>query len=282
VTIRESCALQQLEHTNNAPKRRATGNLYRLAIRQSADWGAFTMIDINRRYGTFVIGVAIAAFACGASAVGFSESAETLVYRDPGNRFVFSYPRSFGTTSVGTDNGFENRVAAIRFSVFSTSGLGGEAVLGRGHVSLDVQAAGGLYDDLLRGTLPQAMLSAVDTVLPPLTRGNFCDQIGREKHVNVSDPAFAALPEAHRAAVASLDAMGNIAPRVIRCRISDETVTFDKEAGTVPNGRRRRVYGAVRFMEGDYSAFQLIRAAAPVDEAVLEEMRSVVRSWRVP
>jgi hypothetical protein len=238
------------------------------------------MMDTNRRTAIFLIATAIAALAGGASAPGPSQDAETLVYQDPGNRFSFSYPRSFGTTSVGTDNGFGNRAAAIRFSVFSTRGLGGEAVLGRGPVSLDVQAAGGLYDDLLRGTLPHAMLSAVQAVLPPLTRDNFCDQIGRERHVDPDAPALSALTEAHRAALASLDAMGNIAPRVFRCSISGETVTFDKAAGTVPNGRRRHVYGAVRFLEGEYSAFQLIRAAASVDDGVLEEMRRVVGSWR--
>jgi len=240
------------------------------------------MVDTHRRYATFVLLAAIAALACGAPPLGPSEDTEALIYRDPSNRFLFSYPRSFGTTLVGTDSGFADRVAAIRFSVFSTSGLGGEAVLGRGRVSLDLQAAGGLYDDLLRGGLPQAMRNAVETVLTPLTRENLCDLIAREKHLDLDAPAFSALTETHRAALASLDAMGNIAPRVFRCSVNGQTVTFDKDAAVAPNGGRRRVYGAVRFLETDYSAFQLIRAAAPVDDALLEEMRRVVSSWRAP
>ena len=237
--------------------------------------------DTSRRYAVFVIVAAIAALACGASPLGPRENMQDVVYRDPGNRFTFSYPRSFGTTSVGTDNGFGHRVAAIRFSVFSTIGIGGEAVLGRGPVSLDLQAAGGLYDELLRGTLPQTILNLVEAALPPLTRDNLCEQIGRERHLDFDAPAFsAALTEAQRAALASLDAMGNVAPRVFQCSLNGATVTFDKDAGVAPNGGRRRVYGVVRFLQTDYSAFQLIRAAAPVDEALLEEMRRVIGSWR--
>jgi hypothetical protein len=36
--------------------------------------------------------------------------------------------------------------SAVRFSVFSSQGIGGEAVLTQNRLSLDVQAAGGLYD----------------------------------------------------------------------------------------------------------------------------------------
>jgi hypothetical protein len=36
------------------------------------------------------------------------------------------------------DNGSENRVASIRFSIFSAGGLGDAAVLGPGRPSLDV------------------------------------------------------------------------------------------------------------------------------------------------
>ena len=79
---------------------------------------------------------------------------QQIEYRDPDGRFVFSYPASWGETSVGTDTGFGNRVAALRFAVFSVQGIGGEAVLGKGPPSLDIQAAGGLYDDIASGTLP--------------------------------------------------------------------------------------------------------------------------------
>src|SRR5690349_18852341 len=77
----------------------------------------------------------------------------TSVYHDPAGRFTFSYPSSFGTTSVGTDDGFEDRVAAVRFSSFPAR-FGGEAALTRGFPLVDIQAAGGLYDQLTLDVLP--------------------------------------------------------------------------------------------------------------------------------
>jgi hypothetical protein len=46
-------------------------------------------------------------------------------YVDPGRRFRLSYPAEFGAPSPGTNDGFADRVAAIRFAVFS-AGIGGE------------------------------------------------------------------------------------------------------------------------------------------------------------
>jgi hypothetical protein len=158
--------------------------------------------------------------------------------------------------------------------------LGGEAVLGRGRVSLDVQAAGGLYDDILTGALRQPVLTALQAALPPLTRDNLCEQLGREHHLDTSSPALSTLTVAQRGALVSLDAMGNGAPRVLRCTVDGDTVTFDKEATALRDGPRRHVYGAVRFLDPPYSAFQLIRAAAAVDESVLSDMRVLVKSWR--
>jgi len=225
---------------------------------------------------------AAATLACGAPAIPSAAAAQDLlVYHDPASRFTFSYPSSFGATSVGTDNGFENRVAAIRFSVFSATALGGEAVLGQGRPSLDVQAAGGLYDDILSGTLPSALKAAVQTGLPPLTRDNLCDQLARERHVDTDAAPFASLPAAQRTALASLDAMGNVAPRVLRCTINGDSVIFDKDAAVGPGGVRRRVYGVVRFLQTPpYSSFQLIRAGAAVDTGVIDEMYQLVASWR--
>jgi hypothetical protein len=37
-------------------------------------------------------------------------------YKDPQNRFQFTYPAEFGTPGPGTDTGFRNRTAAIRRS----------------------------------------------------------------------------------------------------------------------------------------------------------------------
>ena len=216
------------------------------------------------------------------SATPRAVTAQQADYRDPQGRFVFSYPQSFGETSVGTDNGFANRVAAIRFSVFTTQGIGGEAVLGQGPPSLDLQAAGGLYDDIASGTLPAPVLKAVAGVLPRLTLANFCDQIGREQHVDVSAPAFVSLADKFRVGVGFMDRLGNIAPVVLQCTVNGDTVTFDKEAGTAPGGARRRTYGAVRFLTGRYSVFEIIRAGGRRPPNCSTNLRRAVMSFRTP
>src|SRR5262245_22921236 len=206
--------------------------------------------------------------------------AQQTSYRDPGGRFVFTYPQSFGDTTVGTDNGFGNRVAAIRFSRFSTQGIGGEAVLGQGPPSLDVQAAGGLYDDIASGTLPAPALKVIAASLPRLTIASFCEQIGHEQHVDVKAPAFASLAENLRVGIDTLDRLGNIAPAVRRCSVDGDTVTFDKEAGAAPGGARRRTYGAVRFLSGRYSMFAIIRANGAFSLELLDQLRETVMSFR--
>ena len=68
-------------------------------------------------------------------------------YVDARNGFQFLYPASFATPSPVTNHGFGERVASVRFSVFS-AGLGGEAVLTRGFTLIDLQAVGRLYDSI--------------------------------------------------------------------------------------------------------------------------------------
>jgi hypothetical protein len=225
--------------------------------------------------------VAAVAMACGASATSPSSAAQPLEYRDPAGRFAFAYPRSFGTTSVGTDNGFGNRVASVRFSVFSSQGIGGEAVVGQAAPSLDLLTAGGLYDDIASGTLPLAIQDAVRAQLPLLTLANFCSQIARERHLDADASVFASLTPTQRTALADLDRMGNVAPEIRRCTISGDAVAFDKEAAFVEGAARRRTYGAVRFLDGRYSTFQLIRAGGAPVATTLDEMLGVVQSFRV-
>lgn len=207
---------------------------------------------------------------------------QPVEYRDPGGRFVFSYPQTFGDPLIGTNVGFANRVAAIRFSMFSSDGVGGEAVLTRGRVSLDVQAAGGLYDDIASEALPAGLKKKIEAVLPPLTLNNVCEQLGLGQHVDPTDPALKSLTPAQREAVIKLDSMGNVAPQILRCNVAGDAVTFEKESAVVADGPRRRTYGAVRFLTGRYSAFQLIRAGGFPDPSVLTEMQAIVTSWRTP
>jgi len=208
--------------------------------------------------------------------------AQLVEYRDPGRRFTFAYPQSFGTPSVGTDNGFGNRVAAIRFAVFSTQGIGGEAVLSQGPPTVDVFAVGGLYDAIGSGALPTPIRNAVTKVLPVLTPASFCNELARDRHIDIKSPVFASLTPDQRSALDALDLMGNSAPRAIaRCTVSGDTVLFDKAAAVIEGGPPRRVYGGVRFLSGRYSTFQLVRAAGSADAALLEEIGRVLASLRL-
>src|SRR6476659_580355 len=110
-------------------------------------------------------------------------------YVDTGRRFRFSYPAEFGAPSPGTDDGFEDRVAAIRFAVFS-SGIGGEAALTRGFPVIAIQAAGGLYNAITLYIFPEPMRRLIVQALTPLSVANFCQQIAQEQHL---DPEVAAL-----------------------------------------------------------------------------------------
>jgi hypothetical protein len=39
------------------------------------------------------------------------------------------------------------------------------------------------------------------------------------------------------------------------------------------------VYGAVRFLEGPYSTFQVVRAGPAPDAALLRQIAALVKSW---
>lgn len=205
---------------------------------------------------------------------------QQVEYRDPQSRFTFSYPQAFGEPSPGTDNGFGDRVAVIRFSVFSRHGIGGEALLGRARPSLDLQAAGGLYDDIVTGALPPATLKAVVAAIPRLSLANVCQQLGRQSHIDLSHAAVAALPENQQRGIGMSDVLSNHDPQVLRCDVSGDVVTFDKEAAMTPGGIRRRVYGAVRFLTGRYAMFEIVRAGGTPSSEVLDQMRQIVESFR--
>jgi hypothetical protein len=200
-------------------------------------------------------------------------------YADPARRFRFSYPASFGEPSPGTNDGFGDRVAAFRFSVFSSSGIGGEAALTRGFPVIDLQAAGGLYDAIALEVFTEAIRRQIVGALQPLSATNFCNQIAVEQHLDPQAAVFATLTAQQRSAIASVDRMRNVSPRVVRCVVEGLTVTFDKEVAFAPGGPRQHVYGPVRFLEAPYSTFQIVRAGPAPDASVLNQMTTVVRSW---
>lgn len=199
-------------------------------------------------------------------------------YRDPAGRFRFSYPTEFGLPSPGTDNGFGDRLAAIRFAVFST-GIGGEAALTRGFPVVDIQAVGGLYDAITLQVFPDALRRVIVEALVPLSAANFCREIAQEQHLDLRAASLATLTVEQRTMIAATDRIRNVSPRVLQCVVDGTTVTFDKDVGFAPGGPRQHVYGAVRFLDGPYSTFQVVRAGPAPDAGLLRQMTALVKSW---
>jgi hypothetical protein len=209
------------------------------------------------------------------------------IYQDPQMRFQFQYPSEFGTPSPGTDDGFRDRIAAIRFSEFSAGVrarriiLGGEVVLTGGRPQLDLQAAGGLYDPITLQIFPEQGATVVRNALPVLTASNLCEALHLEQHLDPADRRLQSLPAAQREGISRVDRMGNVAPKLLSCDVSGETVVFAKESAYDTGAARRHIYGAVRFLPAPYSSVQVIRGSADApDAALLEQMKSVVNSWQ--
>jgi hypothetical protein len=210
--------------------------------------------------------------------LAFAQTAGVREYVDGERRFRFSYPAAFGAPSTGTNDGFEDRVAAIRFATFS-SGIGGEAALTRGLPVVDIQAVGGLYDAIALEVFPEPLRRLIVQALPPLNAGSFCQLLAEEQHLDPQSQALSQLTAQQRGAIASTDRMRNVNPRVVQCEVSGTTVTFDKEVGFQAGGPRQHVYGAVRFLEPPYATFQMVRAGPASDPVALRQMTAVVMSW---
>lgn len=200
-------------------------------------------------------------------------------YSDPRSRFTFEYPTAFGETSPGTNDGFEDRVAAVRFSSFPAM-FGGEAVLTRGFPLIDLQAVGGLYDVLTLEIFPAPLRAQVVAQLPRLTAANFCAALGEVSHLDPNLPAFSAWTPQQRRAIAGTDALRNASPRVVECRAAGETVIFDKERAFQPGSPLQHVYGAVRFLPAPYSTFQLVAGGTPPTRAFVATIEEVVSSFK--
>ena len=216
-----------------------------------------------------------------AMTLAFAQADTDREYRDGAGRFRFSYPAEFGLPSPGTDSGFGDRVAAVRFSIFS-AGIGGEAVLTRGFPVVDIQAAGGLYDGITLQVFPELVRRLIVARLVPLGATNFCRQISQEQHLDLQAPPLSGLTAEQRTMVTATDRIRNVSPRVVQCVVDGDTVTFDKEVAFAPGGPRQRVYGAVRFLEAPYSTFQVVRAGQAPDAALLRQMTRLVKSWGHP
>jgi hypothetical protein len=111
--------------------------------------------------------------------------------------------------------------------------------------------------------------------LPRLTAANFCDAIARERHADPADPRLGSLTGAERTALGQVDQMGNASPKVLRCDVAGDTITFEKQGG------QRNIYGAIRFLPPPYSSFQLVRGSGDAPPAaLLGQITTLVNSWR--
>ena len=214
-----------------------------------------------------------------AAAVGAhgAQPARWRTYADPQSRFTFEFPEDLGTPGPGTNDGFGDRVAAVRFS--GLTGLGGEAVLTRGPVVLDIQALGGLYDPIALEAVPDAMRRQIEASRPAVTPASLCSLLGEADHLS----GATALTEPVRTAARQLDRMRNLDPRIIRCDVDGAVITFHKEAtfesGTVT--ARQHIFGAIRFLPAPHSAFHIVRATNTRPSAEeLDRLTRMVRSFR--
>jgi hypothetical protein len=76
--------------------------------------------------------------------------------------------------------------------------------------------------------------------------------------------------------------MRNINTQIVSCVVDGNTVTFDKETASEPGGPRQRICGAIRFLNGDYSTFQIIRGPYGPDRTTLDQLTATVALDAVP
>jgi hypothetical protein len=203
----------------------------------------------------------------------------TALYRDPGNRFTFSYPSAYGSIGPGTADGLLDRVASFRFDAFPAR-FGGEPVVTKGFPLIDLQAVGGLYDSLTLEIFPEPLRTRVVSQLPRLTLANFCAALAAARHLDPALPAFASLRPQERAAIAGTDVMRNADPHVVSCRTRGDMITFDKERAFQSGAPLQHVYGAVRFLTGTYSTFQLIAGGEAPNAVTVTAIENLVASFQ--
>ena len=165
-------------------------------------------------------------------------------------------------------------------SFHGLDGLGGEAVLTRGPVVLDLQALGGLYDPIALEVVPEALRAEIEAGRPVATPATFCQILGDADHV----AAAPGLPASLRDAARQLDRMRNIDPQVARCQVDGQVATFHKEATfeSAATSARQNIFGAIRFLDPPFSAFHIVRArrAAPTS-ADIDALERIVRTLKL-
>ena len=127
-------------------------------------------------------------------------------------------------------------MAAIRFTVFSSSGIGGEVALTRGFPVVDIQAVGGLYDAITLEIFPKPMRQLIVQALAPLSATNFCQQIAQVQHLDPQVEVLARLTAQQKSVIAATDRMRNASPRVLQC-VVDGTHRDVRQGSCLSTGR---------------------------------------------
>lgn len=200
-------------------------------------------------------------------------------HRDAKSPVRFTYPRSYGPTSPGTNDGFNGR-QAIRFASFPAP-LGGELVLTRGFPYVDLQAVGGLYDSIALEVFPDALRRRIVALLPRLSANTFCTALGQTTHLDVDSPALASLTPDQRAGIRRLDLVRSIDAKVARCETVNGVIAFHRVVRFQEGAPHQHIFGAIRFLDGEYSSVQLVAGAALPPSALVDELAAVVRSVAV-
>jgi hypothetical protein len=200
-------------------------------------------------------------------------------HRDAQGRFRFAYPRSYGATSPGTNDGFNGRIS-VRFAS-PPALLGGELVLTRGFPYVDLQAVGGLYDSIALEVLPDPLRSRIVAQLPRLNAANFCDALGRATHLDVDAPSLASLTAQQRAAIRQLDLVRSIDVKVARCGQSNGVIVFHRVVRFQEGAPYQQIFGAIRFLNGDVSSVQMVAGAGTLPPGLLDEIAAIVRSLTI-
>jgi hypothetical protein len=138
---------------------------------------------------------------------------------------------------------------------------------------VDFQAAGGLYDHFAVQVLPDAMRTRIEAVLPALTVETFCDVLAKADHT-VGLPLTADVLNAARAA----NRLQYIEPCVERCDRHGDVIRFSRTAAVsaAAAAPRPHVYGAIRFLQGRVSSFQVVGRSSDAPPAA-----QVDAMWRM-
>ena len=162
--------------------------------------------------------------------------------------------------------------------------LGGEAVLAKGRVTIDIQAVGGLYDPISMEMFPRALRNKLVRNLPTLTASNFCGMLAKRDHIDLGKKGLRSLSAKVKNAIRQNDRTRNLKPKIIYCKVAGNTVSFHKTATFQAGAMRSRqhIYGAVKFVKAPYSSFHLVRGGKDAPgKKTTESITKLVKSIKI-